>query len=112
MAIQQWSDDIVVADLNEDPQFSDELNSLVDSLSGDPKHVVLNFATVGFINSSNIAKLLRLRKVAMSQHRRMILCSVCTQVWSVLLVTGLEKVFECTNDVATALATVQLAGKA
>ena len=109
MAIQNWSDDIVVAELGDDPQFTDELTALTDALESSPRHVVLNFAAVGFINSSNVAKLLRLRKTMAQKQRRLILCEVNTQVWGVFLVTGLDKIFEFTNDISTALATLQIA---
>jgi anti-anti-sigma factor len=112
MAIQNWSDNITVVELADDPQFSDEINGLMEALERTPKHVVLNFAAVGFINSSNVAKLLRLRKTMMSQQRRLILCEVNTQVWGVFLVTGLDKIFEFTNDIATALASLQLGEEA
>lgn len=108
MAIQNWSDDIVVADLQDDPQFTDELSALMDKLESEPKDVVLNFGTVGFVNSSNIAKLLRLRKLMISTQRDLVLCDVNTQVWGVLMVTGLDKIFDFTNDVATGLAMLQI----
>jgi len=109
MAIQKWSEDITVAELADDPQFSDEIGTLVETLESAPRDVVLNFAAVGFVNSSNIAKLLRLRKLMITQKRRLVLCDVNTHVWGVFLVTGLDKIFEFTNDIATALATLQLA---
>ena len=108
MAIQDWSEDIRVVDLQDDPQFTDELTNLMDSLESKASHVVLNFATVGFVNSSNVAKMLRLRKIMLSSRRRLMLCDVNTQVWGVFLVTGLEKIFNFTNDISTALATLQL----
>ena len=108
MAIQNWSDEIIVVELGDDPQFTDELTSVTDALEAEAKKVVLNFAAVGFINSSNVAKLLRLRKTMAQKQRRLILCEVNTQVWGVFLVTGLDKIFEFTNDISTALATLQL----
>jgi anti-anti-sigma factor len=108
MAIQDWSDNIIVVDLTDDPQFSDEITALMDRLEDEAKDVVLNFGAVGFVNSSNIAKLLRLRKIMIAADRKLVLCDVNTQVWGVLLVTGLDKIFTYTNDVATALATLQL----
>ena len=112
MAIQNWSETICVAELGDDPQFTDELTTLMDNLEAEPMDVVLNFGAVSFINSSNVAKLLRLRKVMMAGNRRLIFCDVNTQVWGVFLVTGLDKIFEFTNDIATALATLQLTGPA
>ena len=111
MGIQNWSDEITVVDLGDDPQFTDELTALTENLESQPTHVVLNFAAVGFINSSNIAKLLRLRKQVLSAGRRVVLCDVNTQVWGVFLVTGLDKIFEFTNDIATALASLQIESK-
>ena len=109
MGIQNWSDDITVVELSDDPQFSDDLTALTDALAAKPTDVVLNFAAVAFINSSNVAKLLRLRKLIMSKNRHLMLCDINTQVWGVFLVTGLDKIFEVTGDVSTALTTLQLA---
>ena len=108
MAIQKWSDEITVVELSEEPQFTDELNSVMDSLGQTPSHVVLNFAAIGFVNSSNVARLLRLRKMVMAHQKRLMLCNVNTQVWGVFLVTGLDKIFEFHNDIATALAMLQM----
>ncbi|HOF18273.1 MAG TPA: STAS domain-containing protein [Phycisphaerae bacterium] len=109
MAIQNWSDEITVAELSDDPQFTDELGTLMEALESKPTDVVLNFSAVSFINSSNIARLLRLRKQMIASDRKLVLCDVNTQVWGVFLVTGLDKIFEFTNDIATALASLQLA---
>lgn len=112
MAIQEWSDDILVVELADDPQFTDEINAAMDALEQHQRNVVLNLCAVSFVNSSNIARLLRLRKAMMGQKRRLVLCGVNTQVWGVFLVTGLDKIFDFTSDVSTALATIQLgAGK-
>ena len=109
MAIQEWSDDIMIAGPGEDPQFSDELDNLADKLQSRPANAVLDFAAVVFINSSNISKLLRLRKQIQADHRRLIICNVNTQIWGVFMVTGLEKVFEFSDDISTALAALQIA---
>ncbi len=108
MVIQNWSDDITVVELNDDPQFTDELNTLIENIEQNPTDVVLNFAAVTLINSSNVAKLLRLRKLMQKKERRLILSEVNTQVWGVFLVTGLDKIFDFTNDVSTALAKLQV----
>lgn len=112
MSIQNWSDNISVVELADDPQFSEELTGIIDSVESKPVDVVLNFSAVGFINSSNIAKLLRLRKVMLGGKRRLVLSGVNAQVQGVFLITGLDKIFEFTNDIATALALLQLGGPA
>ncbi len=110
MGIQKWSDDILMGELAEEPVFSEDMTSLSDMLGQGPQDVVLNFKAVDFLNSSNIARLLRLRKQALSAKRRLVLCDVNPQIWGVLLVTGLDKIFEFTNDVSTALAGLQISG--
>ncbi|MHC4294434.1 MAG: STAS domain-containing protein [Planctomycetota bacterium] len=108
MAIQKWSDNITVVELNDDPQFADDLTTLMEGVEDTASDVVLNFSAVSFINSSNVASLLRLRKQLVNLERRLVLCGVNTQVWGVFLVTGLDKIFEFTNDISTALATLQI----
>ena len=108
MAIQNWSDEITVVELNDDPQFTEDLDGLMDCVESNPTDVVLNFAAVGFINSSNVAKLLRIRKVMLAIDRRLVLCDVNAQVWGIFLVTGLDKIFEFTSDIAIALASLQM----
>lgn len=108
MTIQNWSDSIIMAELADEPALSDDLNGLMDTVRDNPRDIVLNFGGVDFLNSSNIAKLLKLRKVAGSASRRLILCGINTQVWGIFLVTGLDKIFEYTDDTFTALATLQM----
>ena len=111
MAIQDWSDEITVVDLGSDPLFTDELTGLTEQLEDKPTDVVLNFAAVSFINSSNIAKLLKLRKTMLAIKHRLIMCGINADVWGVFGVTGLDKIFTFTNDISTALATLQLPAK-
>ncbi len=111
MAID-WSDNIAIAELADEPALSEELSSLIDRTQDEPAdripHVVLNFAGVTYINSSNIAQLLRLRKRLTEAGRRLKLCGVIDEVWSVMMVTGLDKVFQFAPDPMTALAGLQL----
>jgi anti-anti-sigma factor len=110
MGIQKWSDTITVVELSDDPQFTDDVNAVLEELETHPTDVVVNFAGVGFVNSSNVALMLRLRKKMMLLDRRLVLSDITSQVWGVFEVTGLDKVFEFTKDVSTALAITQLTG--
>jgi anti-anti-sigma factor len=109
MTIQNWSEEIIVAEMADDPQFADEMAALAEMLAGKGANVVLNLGAVSFLNSSNISRLLRLRKQMLSGGKRLIICGVNNQVGGVFVVTGLDKIFEFTNDVTTALAKLQLA---
>lgn len=110
MTVEQWSDNILLADLQDDPAFSDDIAHLTDQVaSNSNQNVVLNFAQVTYLNSSNIAKLLKLRKtVCVNNNRKLKFCGVNTHVWGVFLVTGLEKVFEFADDVSVGLTSVQI----
>ena len=49
-----------------------------------------------------------LRKMLLAHDRRLRICSVDDTVWSVFVMTGLEKLFEFTDDIATSLASLQI----
>ena len=108
MPLERWSENVVVVHLADDPQLTDDLVSLEHFAAHHPADAVLDFATVQFINSSNIAKLLKIRKKFLTEHGRLILCNVGTQVHGALIVTGLEKMFTVSENVPTALATLQM----
>jgi len=113
VTIESWSDTILVVDLQNDPNLTDDLNALIDQLESNGQvDVVLNFTSVSYLNSSNIAKLLKLRKKVIGNRRRLVLSGIDTTVWGLFLVTGLDKVFEFTDSVSTGLATVQLDAEA
>ena len=112
MSIENWSEKITVAELQDDPAFTDDLAALIDQTAERAdRDVVLNFSGVGYVNSSNIAKLLKLRKQLISHRHRLVLCEIDMNVWGIFLVTGLDKVFEFADSVATGLATVQIAAR-
>jgi anti-anti-sigma factor len=106
-----WSDNIVIAELTDEPALSDELAGISQRIIDHPEHtphVVLNFAAVSYVNSSNLAQLLRLRKQLAERKRVLKLCSVKDDLWSVFLITGLDKVFRFAPDPMTALAGIQI----
>lgn len=110
MSIQNWSENILVAELQNDPQFTDDMETLISMVAENAdQDVVLDFKAVEYLNSSNLAKLLKLRKqVIISNDRKMRLCGVNTHVWGVFLVTGLDKVFEFADELSMGLASVQI----
>jgi anti-anti-sigma regulatory factor len=113
MSIQDWSESIVVAELQDDPAFTDDLDSLGDKLkAGAELDVVLDFSNVSYLNSSNVARLIELREIVILRNRRkMILCNVGTHVWGILLVSELHKVFEFADTVAMGLTAVQISSE-
>ncbi len=110
MAVENWSETVLLGELSDDPQYTDDLNAIIEQCTNNRQlDVVLNFANVTYLNSSNIAKLLKLRKlVVITNERRLILCAINRQVWGVFLVTGLDNIFDVVDDVATGLASLQI----
>jgi anti-anti-sigma factor len=110
MPIENWSENVLLIELTDDPQFTDDMTALLEALEKrEDLDVVLNFQNVSFLNSSNIAKLLKLRKtVAIVRQRKLRLCAINTHVWGVFLLTGLDKIFDVYDDVASALASLHL----
>lgn len=107
----QWSDDIVVTELADEPALSEELTTLIDGVverGARSPHIVVNFQNVSYVASSNLAQLIRLRKVLNDAKRQLRICAVNDDVWSVFMVSGLDKVFTFAPDPLTALAGLQL----
>jgi anti-anti-sigma factor len=110
MSIQEWSENILVAEMQDDPVFTDDMVTLLEQADQKPEvNVVLDLANVNHLNSSNIARLIDLHeKVKVQNRRQLVLCGVGTHVWGVLLVSELHKVFDFADDVSMGLAAVQL----
>ena len=109
MPIQQWSEGILVVDLADEPQLTDDLQALGERIeTRGPACVVLNMAGLRHISSSHISSLLRMRTKLHNGKKRMRLCCVPDMIWGVFLVMGLDKVFDFSPDVPSALASLQL----
>lgn len=112
MAIQKWSDRIWIAQLGDEPALSEEIDTLLSEAirqSAAP-HLVLDLSHVQHLNSSNLAAMLRLRKQSIERDVKLRLAAPRDPVWAVFLTTGLDKVFDFRQDVATALADLQMSG--
>lgn len=107
---QEWSEDIVVSRLSDEPALSDELSAALSQVEGGrrPPHMVLDFSGVSYLNSSNLAQLLSLRKKLGEHGRQLKLAGLQDEVWSIMLVTGLDKIFRFAPDTMTALAGLQI----
>ena len=79
MPLQEWSESTLIAEMNDEPLFSEDFEALISRLEsgedGTPD-VILNMLGVSRLNSSNLSQLLRLRKMLISRDRRLRICSV------------------------------------
>ncbi len=109
MAVEHWSETVLLGELGDDPQYTDDLTAIIEQATNNTQtDVLLNFSNVDYLNSSNIAKLLKLRKlVAHDNNRRMILSTVQSNVWGVIRISGLHRNLEIVPDIPSALAAIQ-----
>ena len=109
MGIQDWSEDIILVDLPQEPEMGDELKTVTDMVRdrGDCE-VVIDFSGVDIITSSSISKLLKLRKLLSDCGHRLVFCSVAAATRGIFMVTGLDGIFEFADDKFVALASLQM----
>lgn len=109
MGIQNWSDDVILVDLLQEPQTGDELKSVTETVRdrGDCD-VVIDFSEIDIITSSSLSKLLRLRKLLTDCGRKLIFSNVAPATKGIFTVTGLNDVFEFVDDKFIALASLQI----
>jgi anti-anti-sigma factor len=103
MSIESRDPHTLLGRLADDPQFTADVDSLMAQDLPERPHIVLDLSDVHYMNSSNIAKLLRLRKMVIEQDGRLVLVTPSPQVWSVFTVTGLDKVFHFAGDLKSGL---------
>ena len=109
MGIQDWSEDIILVDLPQEPEMGDELKAVTETVRdrGDCE-VVVDFSSVDIITSSSISKLLKLRKLLTDCGHRLVFCSVAAATRGIFTVTGLDGIFEFADDKFVALASLQM----
>ncbi|MHC4483321.1 MAG: STAS domain-containing protein [Planctomycetota bacterium] len=109
MGIQDWSDDVVLVDLPQEPDMGDELKSVTDIVRDRGNcDVVADFSDIDIVTSSSLSKLLKLRKLLADCGHRLIFCNVAPATKGIFTVTGLDGVFELVDDKFVALASLQI----
>jgi anti-anti-sigma factor len=110
MGIQNWSDNIILVDLPQEPQIQDELKTVTEIVRdrGDCD-VVIDFSDVDIVTSSSISALLKLRKLLTDCAHRLVFCNVASATKGIFTVTGLDGIFEVVDDKFVALAGLQIA---
>lgn len=109
MGIQNWSENIVLVDLPQEPEMGDELKAVIEIIRdrGDCE-VVVDFSSVDIVTSSSLSKLLKLRKLVGDCGHRLVFCSVAPATKGIFTVTGLDGIFEIADDKFVALAGLQM----
>ena len=110
MGIQNWSDEVILVDLQTEPDMGEELNSVITTVRdrGDCD-VVVDFSEVDIVTSSSLSKMLKLRKMLTDCDHELVFCNVAPATKGIFTVTGLDGVFEFVDDKFIALASLQIA---
>ena len=104
MGIQNFSEDILLVTLPEQPQRGDELETITQIVSDQPVYdVVVDFSRVEMLISESICSLMILEKLLGGVGHRLILCNVPSEIRGILARVGLEAFFEFTDDEFQAL---------
>ena len=53
---------------------------------------MLDFSDVSYMASSHLAEVLRIRKRATERRTGLVLCGLSEHIWSVMLLTGLDRI--------------------
>lgn len=110
MGIQNWSEQVILVNLAQEPDLGEEIQSVCEIVSEQTdQDVVIDFSDVEILTSSSIAKLLKLRKILHDNQQKLILCCVQPQTKNIFHVTGLDTVFSFVQDQFIALAGLQMA---
>ena len=109
MGIQDWSENVILVDLPQEPEMGDELKTVTEMVRDRGNcEVVVDFSSVDIITSSSLSKLLKLRKLLGDCGHRLIFCNVAAATKGIFTVTGLDGIFEIADDKFVALASLQM----
>ena len=111
MTLNQWSEDVLILELQNEPDFSEATDSLILKLKNSDilvPDVIIDLQQVSKLNSSNLGALIECKKLLAKKDRRMIICNINDGIWSTMLATGLDQVFTFIEDTTTALTSLMV----
>ena len=111
MSIKNWSHDIVVLDLPEEPELLYELEGLAMILREQNNcKVLIDFSEVGQLTAAAISKLLEVRQLADYWGHRFALCNVSEAIAAMFKEDGHTRALEVFDDRELALMSLDMVG--
>jgi anti-anti-sigma factor len=108
MGIDHSSQGILTVDLPGEPEMGNELEKVNEIAREEADcDVVIDFSSVDIITSSNIAKLLKLKKLLDGFGHRLVLCSLISATKQIFKLAGLDQVLEFADYKSAALTAVK-----
>jgi len=109
MGIQDWSEDVILVDLPQEPEMGEELKTVTEMVRNRGNcDVVIDFSSVDIVTSSSLSKLLKLRKLLTDCGHQLVFCNVAAATKGIFTITGLDGIFEFAEDKFVALAGLQM----
>ncbi len=68
--------------------------------------MVIDFSGVDIVTSSNLSRLMKLRKMLSDSDHKLVLCSVASATKGILMITGIDGNFEFAKDKSEVLASL------
>ena len=109
MTLNQWDENILILELLDEPDFSEDTDTLLAKLRDGNEsfpNVIIDLQNVATLNSSNLGALIEIKKLLETKEKRMVICNISDSIWSTMLATGLDQVFEFIEDTTIALASL------
>jgi anti-anti-sigma factor len=104
MTIQDLETNIIDVDLSKEPDASDELARLIDSLADRPAcHVIIDFSNVDILRSPTIRALIQLHQLLKASGRKLLLHSIANLTKGIFDTTRISAVFAIVQDRDAAL---------
>jgi len=112
MAIQNYSDNILLVELPPEPDTRAELDKIMDTIRHKPHcDVIVDFAAVDILKSLSLSGCLQLHELLKASGRRLIFSNVAPLTKGIFNVTCFDGIFEFINDKEQALQLLQPAKK-
>jgi anti-anti-sigma factor len=108
MGIDHSSQGILTVDLLPEPDMANELEKAAKIAREEADcDMIVDFSNVDIITSSNIAKILKLKKLLDGFGHRLVLCGLISATKQIFKLAGLDQVLEFADDKSAALTTIQ-----
>jgi anti-anti-sigma factor len=112
MAIQDYSDHIVLVELPSEPQIRQELDNVEKIIQQRTDcDVLVDLSNVDIMTSSSISGFLQLYKLLTNSGRKLVLCNASSVTKDIFGVTCFHGIFEFIDDKSEALASLEPTGK-
>jgi anti-anti-sigma factor len=108
MAIQDYSDNIILVDLPSEPQIRQELDTVMEIVRKRTDcDVVVDLSNVDILISISLSGFLQLYKLLTASGRRLVLCNTASTTKDIFRVTCFDGIFEFIDDKSEAVASLQ-----